>query len=89
MCKGVFDVGNDFSANHVSCYTSFGFALFFDMKEIQGSSGFMERNMVIVSPLCRSKLLAEIIPVYVSLPWFPLHHHHQNYHQNSHLCQEA
>ena len=54
----MFDVGNDFPANQVMCYSGFGFAerqiLFSDVKWIHGGSGVMEHAMVIVSPLRRS-----------------------------------
>ena len=54
----MFDVGNDFSANQVMCYSGFGFAerqiLFSDVKYIHGGSGVMEHAMVVVSPLRRS-----------------------------------
>ena len=54
----MFDVGNDFPANPVTCYRGFGFAerqiLFSDVKYIHGGSGVMEHAMVMVSPLRRS-----------------------------------
>ena len=54
----MFDVGNGFSANQVTCYSGFGFAesqiLFSDVKWIHSGSGAMEHAMVIVSPLRRS-----------------------------------
>ena len=57
----MFDVGNDFPTNQVTCYSGFGFAerqiLFSDVKQIHSCSGVMEHAMVIVSPLRRSVIL--------------------------------
>ena len=54
----MFDVGSDFPANQVTCYSGLGFAerqiLFSEVKLIHGGSGVTEHAMVTVSPLLKS-----------------------------------
>ena len=57
-CVRAFDLGNDFPAYQVTCYSGFGLSerqiLFSDVKKIHAGSGVTEHTMVMVSPPRRS-----------------------------------